>query len=159
VISAAGVYTAKIATPFAVIGICVRDEKLRYVQYLAPCTPTLRPCDALSREVCRQIRAYLANPLHDFDLPYALEGTQFQRGVWREIARIPARATRSYGDLARVLHSAPRAVGQACGSNPVPLIVPCHRVVAANGRLGGFMHSSADFSLGVKRWLLSHEGH
>ena len=150
-------YSAALATPFAVIGVCVRGEKLVGIQYL-PRDTLLEPArDPLAREVCDQIRAYLQDPLHRFDVPYALEGTEFQQRVWAEIARIPSRETRSYGDLARSLTSAPRAVGGACGSNPVPLIVPCHRVVSAAGGLGGFMHSRSDFALGIKSWLLDHE--
>ena len=151
-------YTAKLATPFAVVAIRARDEKLVSVQYLPLDTAPASPGDAFSRDVCDQVRAYLRNPLHRFDIPYALEGTPFQRRVWTEIARIATTDTRTYGDLARVLDSSPRAVGGACGSNPVPLIVPCHRVLSAGGGLGGFMHSRGGFALGVKRWLLNHEG-
>lgn len=152
-----GSYSARLATPFAVIGIRTRAEKLVHVEYLPPDSPTEAPRDALAREVARQIGAYLSDPLHRFDIPYVLEGTAHQRRVWAQIARIPASETRSYGDLARLLGSSARAVGGACGSNPVPLIVPCHRVVAADGRLGGFMHSRAGFALDVKGWLLAHE--
>lgn len=151
-------YSATLATPFAVVGISVRGEKLVGVQYLPLDTASEPARDPLAREVCNQIRAYLKDPMHRFDIPYALEGTAYQQRVWREIARIPSRETRSYGDLARALKSAPRAVGGACGSNPVPLIVPCHRVVSAAGGIGGFMHSRADFALGIKSWLLNHEG-
>jgi len=151
-------YTATLATPFAVIGIRARDEKLLSVQYLPITTAIQPPRDPLSREVCSQIRAYLKNPLHRFDIDYELVGTAHQCRVWRQIARIPSRETRSYGDLARILQSSPRAVGGACGSNPVPLIVPCHRVVSAGGGLGGFMHSRGGFALGIKSWLLDHEG-
>ena len=85
-------------------------------------------------------------------------GTAFQRRVWDRIAAIPRGETRTYGDLARMLRSAPRAVGQACGNNYFPLVIPCHRVVAAGG-LGGFAHTSSGYLLDVKRWLLAHEQH
>ena len=150
-------YTATLAAPFAVIGLRARDDRLLSVEYLPFKTAIHPPRDPLSREVCSQIHAYLKDPLHRFDIPYALQGTAHQRRVWGQIARIPSRETRTYGDLARILKSSPRAVGGACGSNPVPLIVPCHRVVAAGGRLGGFMHSREDFPLGIKSWLLNHE--
>ena len=151
-------YSATLTTPFAVVAISVRAEQLVGVQYLPLATLSEPARDPLAREVCNQIRAYLEDPMHRFDIPYALEGTEFQQRVWREIARIPSRETRTYGDLARALKSAPRAVGGACGSNPVPLIVPCHRVVSAAGGIGGFMHSRSDFALGIKSWLLDHEG-
>ena len=151
-------YSAKLATPFAVVGIRTRNEKLVGVQYLPLGTATHAPRDPLAREVCGQIRAYLDDAMHRFDIDCALEGTPFQQRVWEQIARIPCREVRTYGDLARALESSPRAVGGACGSNPVPLIVPCHRVLSAGGGLGGFMHSRAGFALGVKTWLLDHEG-
>ena len=151
-------YSAKLATPFAVVGIRTRNEKLVGVRYLPLGTASQPPRDALSREVCSQIRAYLDDPLHRFDIDYELEGSAFQQRVWDQIARIPCREVRTYGELARALESSPRAVGGACGSNPVPLIVPCHRVLSAGGGIGGFMHSRAGFALGVKTWLLDHEG-
>ena len=104
-----------------------------------------------------QLEEYFAGKRQAFDLPLAPSGTGFQRRVWAEISAIPAGQTRSYGELARQLGSAARAVGQACGANPFPLIVPCHRVTSAQG-LGGFAHSSGGWLLEVKRWLLRHEG-
>lgn len=151
-------YSAKLATPFAVIGIRVEGERLVGVQYLPVGTAAQTPRDAFAREVCDQLAAYLRDPMHRFDIPYTLQGTAYQKRVWERIASIPIRETRSYGDLARALASSPRAVGGACGSNPVPLIVPCHRVVSASGALGGFMHSRDNFPLAIKSWLLRHEG-
>ena len=114
--------------------------------------------NALAAEAVRQLKAYFADPCFVFGLPLRPAGTSFQRRVWSEIAAIPSCQTRSYGELARVLHSAPRAVGQACGANPYAVIVPCHRVIAAGGALGGFARNGGDFLLGIKRWLLAHEG-
>ena len=98
------------------------------------------------------------NPEAAFSLPLRPSGTTFQRRVWAQIAQIPCHQTQTYGELAKALHNAPRAVGQACGANPFPLVVPCHRVVAANGGLGGFARQRGGFLLDVKRWLLAHEG-
>jgi methylated-DNA-[protein]-cysteine S-methyltransferase len=79
--------------------------------------------------------------------------------VWEAMQRIPAGETRSYGEVAAELRSSARAVGGACGANPIPLVVPCHRIVAAHRRIGGFMGAKTDgFELGIKRWLLAHEG-
>ena len=99
------------------------------------------------------------NPISASTCRWPTVGTAFQQRVWGAIASIPRGHVRTYGDLARLLGSAPRAVGQACGANWFPLVVPCHRVTAAGG-LGGFSNSAdADgFHLGVKRWLLAHEG-
>jgi len=92
-----------------------------------------------------------------FGLPLRPAGTTFQRRVWAAIAAIPNHQTRTYGEIARALHSAPRAVGQACGANPFPLVIPCHRVLASGGGLGGFARHGGGFLLDVKRWLLAHE--
>ena len=150
-------YCAVVATPFAPVGIRTDGEAVVVVQYLGAEGPCVAPSHALAREAAAQIRAYLGNPKHVFDLPCEPRGTRHQHRVWDAIAAIPSGATRTYGELARSLHSGPRAVGAACGSNPIPLIVPCHRVVAANGGIGGFMHSRSDFPLSIKRWLLAHE--
>ena len=107
----------------------------------------------LLRRAARQLEAYFAGRLQAFDLPLAPEGTAHQRRVWRAMAEIPFGETESYGSMARRLGSAAQAVGQACGANPIPVIVPCHRVVAAGG-LGGF---SGGAGVATKEILLAHE--
>jgi methylated-DNA-[protein]-cysteine S-methyltransferase len=109
----------------------------------------------LLAEARRQLEEYFAGTRQVFDLPLAPHGTAFQRKVWDAIARIPFGATRSYGDLARELGTAPRALGGACGRNPIPVIVPCHRVLAGNGRMGGY--SGMD-GIETKEFLLRLEG-
>ena len=104
------------------------------------------------------MRAYLDDPQHEFSLPLRPAGTTFQRRVWEQISAIPNGQTHTYGQLATALKNAPRAVGQACGANPYPLVVPCHRVIASGGGLGGFNRQGGGFLLAVKRWLLRHEG-
>ncbi|MGH8636202.1 MAG: methylated-DNA--[protein]-cysteine S-methyltransferase [Burkholderiales bacterium] len=151
-------WQAVVAAPFGYVGIRTGSNQVTEVRYLGTKAKRLDPLDATAREACAQIAAYLANPRHHFDVPYALEGTAFQVSVWRAIAAIASGRTRAYGELATELGTAARAVGGACGSNPVPLIVPCHRVVAAGGRIGGFMHSRATGPLSIKQWLLRHEG-
>ncbi|MFJ6466741.1 methylated-DNA--[protein]-cysteine S-methyltransferase [Streptomyces sp. NPDC091387] len=91
-------------------------------------------------EAIRQLDAYFAGELREFDLPLALDGTPFQRTVWAELQRIPYGETRSYGELAEILGKpgASRAVGLANGKNPVGVIVPCHRVIGASGSLTGY---------------------
>ncbi len=103
-----------------------------------------------------QLRAYFENPSAGFDLSVRLLGTAFQQRVWAELRRIPPGETRTYGEIARLLGSGARAVGQACRANPCPIVVPCHRVVAASG-LGGFAGDTTGRKLDVKRWLLNHE--
>ena len=91
-------------------------------------------------EPVRQLRAYFAGQLHDFDLPLAPEGTPFQLRVWRELRNIPYGQTISYGELARRIGSpnGSRAVGLANGANPISIVVPCHRVIGSNGKLTGY---------------------
>lgn len=146
------------ATPFAVLGIVTDGAVVTGLRYLPRHTATSAPHDRAAERACREVERYLADPAYIFRLPYRLQGTPFQRRVWREIEKLFPIKTITYGDLARRIGSAPRPVGGACGSNPVPLIVPCHRVLAAGGMLGGFMGGKDDFPLSVKRWLLRHEG-
>lgn len=156
--TASAAHDAVIAAPFGRIGIRICGERVTGVAYLPVDAPLRAPSNALARATCGQIRAYLANPKHGFDVPYVLRGSVFEQSVWRAIAAIPSGSTRSYGELARSLATAARPVGRACGSNPVPLIVPCHRVIAAGGGIGGFMNSRGCASLSIKEWLLRHEG-
>jgi len=109
----------------------------------------------LLAEAARQIKAYLAGRLRSFDLPLAIAGSPFQRRVFAAMREIPYGTVMSYGDLARVVDSAPRAIGGACGANSLPILVPCHRVVASGRKLGGY---SGFGGLETKRFLLGLEG-
>jgi methylated-DNA-[protein]-cysteine S-methyltransferase len=108
----------------------------------------------LLREACDQLQAYFDGKRMSFDLPLAPEGSDFQKRVWAALCAIPPGETRSYADIARAIGSAPRAVGGANGANPIPLFIPCHRVIAADGSLGGY---SGGDGPATKRYLLDHE--
>jgi methylated-DNA-[protein]-cysteine S-methyltransferase len=149
--------SARLPTPFGLVGVRTDCGAVAEIVYLPRTAGELAPRDRTAERVCAQIARYLADPDFVFDLPLAPAGTPFQRGVWRLISAIPRGRTRSYGELADSLGSAPRPVGQACGANRFPLAIPCHRVVAAGG-LGGFAHHASGFHVAVKRWLLHHEG-
>ena len=151
-----GAYQAVVAAPLFCVGVRCDEFEIHALEYLSP-GREVAPVNALAAEVARQLRAYFADAGFDFGLPLRPSGTTFQRRVWEEIARIPKHQTRSYGELAKALHNAPRAVGQACGANPFPIVVPCHRVIASGGALGGFARERGGFMLDVKRWLLVHE--
>lgn len=151
-------YAAKLRAPFSVLGIRERGGRIVAIDYLPLTTALLAPTTPLATEAARQLQAYIDDPRASFDLPVAAHGTAFEDRVWREISAIPAGQVRTYGDIAKVVRTMPRAVGGACGRNPLPLIIPCHRVVAAGGRLGGFMGGNEDDPLAIKRWLLRHEG-
>ena len=149
-------YAAVLSAPTFSIGIRCNADEVTEIVYLEPCDE-VKPKTPLAREAVRQLRAWLKDPYFVFGLPLTPTGTHFQRRVWQEIAAIPAGQTRSYGEVAAAIHSGPRAVGNACGANPYPIVVPCHRVVAANQGLGGFARQRGGFLLDVKRWLLQHE--
>ncbi|MEP6547225.1 MAG: methylated-DNA--[protein]-cysteine S-methyltransferase [Gammaproteobacteria bacterium] len=106
-------------------------------------------------QTVRQLREYFAGTRREFDLPLRLAGTAFQQRVWRGLTEIPYGETCSYGQLAKRINkpSASRAVGLANGSNPVSILVPCHRVIGADGSLTGY-----GGGLERKQWLLAHEG-
>ena len=149
-------FDALYRAPFAVLGVRTNGELVTRLDYLPGDVAPAAPKNGLAHEVIRQIRCYLADPGFRFDLPLLVEGSEFRKRVWNVMRTIPAGQTLTYGDVAKRLDSAARAVGGACGDNRIPLIIPCHRVVARNG-IGGFMHTTGDRETGIKQWLLMHE--
>lgn len=129
---------------------------LTNIDFVSARVPRILPRTPLARRVCAELRAYFRNPRAAFTVPVAGGGSVFQNAVWKSMRRIPSGTVRSYGELARQLKTAPRAVGGACRANPVPIVVPCHRVVSATG-LGGFMGATGGRAMQIKRWLLAHE--
>lgn len=150
-------FDAILPAPFGAVGVRVTGEQVSGLEFLPPGTDVQSSHLPLVHRVAQELDAYYANPDHPIDLPLAPQGSAFRQAVWQALLRIPAGQTRSYGEVARELGSAPRAVGQAVGDNPLPIVIPCHRVVAADGSLGGFMHSRTGYSQDIKRWLLTHE--
>lgn len=152
-------FSAIVETPFGAIGIRTEAGLVRELVYLPSDFDAKAPTDQLADQTAFQVERYLCDPDFCFDLPLAQVGTEFQHKVWNVIAAIPRGDVLTYGEVAKLIRSAPRAVGQACGANWFPLVIPCHRVTAAGG-LGGFSHHDDEtgFHLGVKRWLLRHEG-
>ncbi len=149
-------YQAIYSAPFGKLGIRCSDDAVHGIDFLASSVRKHGARNALAKQACAQLDAYLANPDFRFDLPLQLDGTEHQLRVWHMMRVIPRGQTLSYGDLATEIGSSARAVGQACGSNPVPLVIPCHRVVGKAG-LGGFMHRADHGAVDIKRWLLAHE--
>jgi len=150
-------FQAKFPTPFAVLGIRTVGERLTGIEYLPKHAAILEPLNRVAERTCRQIERYLDDAEFRFDLPFEFCGSEFQRKVWLAVYCIPSGSTRSYLDIARELRTAPRPVGGACGANRIPLVIPCHRVLASHG-IGGFMHARRGPALEIKRWLLRHEG-
>lgn len=153
-------FEACVKAPFATLGISADDRHVTAIRYLSPDVPALAPKkNTLAHLVCVQLQAYFEDPAFRFELPLKFGGTRHQIAVWEAMQAIPAGETRTYGELAKAIGSSARAVGGACGSNPLPLLVPCHRVVASDGSLGGFMGVRGEgFERSIKRWLLEHEG-
>lgn len=150
-------FDAIIALPFGPFGIRAHDGAVHEFVFLPPGTRLADPRNATAGAAAHALREWIDDPDQPFPVPLARTGTSFRQRVWAAISAIPRGRTATYGALAAQLGSAPRAIGQACGANPFPLIVPCHRVTAANG-LGGFANAHDRWLLDVKRWLLAFEG-
>ena len=149
-------YQATLTAPFGMLGIRCAAETLTGIEFL-PTEIKAQPARThLAQTVCEQLTAYFADPDFQFDLPLQFTSTVHRSKVWQAMRAIPRGQTRYYGDLAQQITSSPRAVGQACGANPLPIIIPCHRVVSKAG-MGGFMHRRDGNALDIKRWLLVHE--
>ncbi len=150
-------FQAVMALPFAIIGLRFAQGKLMSLEYLETMAEAGSD-DPVVKSVCLQIQQYLASAASPFvfDVAMQISGTAFQKKVLRELSLIPYGETVTYGEIAKKLNSSPRAVGNACRRNPIPLIIPCHRVVAANG-LGGYDGDTAGGRLSIKRFLLQHE--
>ena len=143
------------------VGVRIRDGRVVEIRYVPLSAPSVEPRDPISEKAKIQLERYREDPDATFDLPLLVEGSELQKRVWQAMCEIPRGKTRTYGEIARELGSADdwelnRAVGQACGDNKLPIVIPCHRVVAANG-IGGFAHSTDGYLIEAKRWLLNHE--
>jgi methylated-DNA-[protein]-cysteine S-methyltransferase len=141
-------------TPIGTLGLVGSGDGLQYVRWSADGLADAS-CAVLD-DAAEQLRAYFAGELLEFDVLLDLDGTEFQRSCWLALATIPYGQTVSYGEQARRLGLGPdaaRAVGAANGQNPLPLVLPCHRVIGADGSLTGF-----GGGLHIKRFLLEHEG-
>jgi len=154
------VWQAVIAYPKMKVAVATRGEQVCGIKYLEPAAPEQAPENALAERAVRQLERYREDPDAKFDLPLLIEGSEFQRRLWAALCEIPRGRTLTYGELARKMggedFESARAVGQACGDNRLPIVIPCHRVVAADG-IGGFSHTTEGFLIEAKRWLLMHE--
>ena len=139
--------------PLVLIAECDTLTEIHFEQD-APPDAELVATDPVLDGAAKQLRLYFAGSLTEFDLPLDPQGTHFQKLVWKALLGIPHGETRSYSDIARQIGSpdAVRAVGAANGRNPIPLVIPCHRVIGASGKLTGF-----GGGLPLKRYLLDHE--
>lgn len=157
-------YEALLDAPFGVVAIAMQSGQLAIdllielppQEQLQQYHPDIIKSPTV-KQAYEQIQQYLKQPATQFSNSlHQQQGTAFQQRVWQAIADIPLGQTATYGQIAKKIGSGPRAVANACGANGIPLIIPCHRVVAQNG-IGGYMQSK-DYGLQIKRWLLKHEG-
>lgn len=148
-------YDAVITAPFGAVGISVRGVQLAIELLPAQYDAKLSNHKTV-KLVSQQIEQYFLNPFNEFNLPLIYRGTAFQKRVWQAISAIPTGQVQTYSEIAHQIGSGPRAVANACGANHLPLVIPCHRVVAKNG-LGGFMQGHPE-GPNIKKWLLKHEG-
>lgn len=153
------VRAALLDSPVGALAIAADDDAIVRISWPGP-GETVRPDPEAARHAVlarasAQLAEYFAGARRAFDLPLAPAGTAFQRRVWDALARIPWGQTATYGQVAARVGSAPRAVGGACGANPIPIVIPCHRVLAGGGRAGGY---SGGRGIATKAALLRLEG-
>jgi len=149
-------YQAIFTAPFATLGLKLNQQSICELDFIFEDVPRSTFQNEYAEKIAEQISCYIENPLYQLDLSVTPEGTKFQKSVWRQMRKIPIGSCLTYSEVAEELQSGPRAVGNACRKNPIPLIIPCHRIVAKNG-LGGFAGETSGQLTEIKRWLLDHE--
>ncbi|MBA3660310.1 MAG: methylated-DNA--[protein]-cysteine S-methyltransferase [Gammaproteobacteria bacterium] len=147
-----------IDSPIGKIRLHSKDNQLIRLEFLPENFSLPANCNPPERNAMTEAFSYyFENPKHVFQLNIAIKGTDFQKRVWEALRNIPPGETKTYGELARLLQTGPRAIGQACRTNPIPIIVPCHRIVASVG-FGGYSGEIQGPWMRIKKWLLAHEG-
>lgn len=149
-------YTAVIQAPFGRLGI-LASHFLTKIEFLEDDVP-LRVAinQPIIDQIVQELNHYFKNPNFQFTIPYQMTGTTFQKRVWNTLVYLPIGKTITYGELAKKLKTGARAIGNACRVNPLPLLIPCHRVLAKHG-LGGFSGNRIGKKIDIKQWLLTHE--
>lgn len=145
-------YKAIVQTPIGKLGISTLDQLLIRLDFLTDDRVLIPPNEEMIKNIVSQLNQYFQCPSFEFNIPYQLQGTPFQTKVWQAINNLPVQTTVSYGALANKLKTGARAVGNACRANPLPILIPCHRVIA-QGNLGGYKGKE----ISIKKWLLNHE--
>ena len=148
---------AVINSPIGRLGIVVEDERLAAIRFLDRRAALVPPDGEMAARVVQQIQGYFNDANFRFDLVCKLQGTDFQKSIWSRLAKLKQGQTVFYGDIARELGTSPRAVGNACRANPIPIVVPCHRVLSKAG-IGGYDGDWETGKVSIKHWLLAHEG-
>lgn len=145
-------------SPLGKLGIRIEEDRIVSLEFINKpeqnSTPSMKP--ELAQTAHQALSTYFKQPDYQFNLSLQPQGTPFQQKVWRALCEIPSGTTLTYGQLAKKLQTSPRAIGQACRKNPIPIIIPCHRVTGAN-HVGGFMGETKGDAVQIKNWLLAHE--
>lgn len=149
-------YSAIIKTPIGGLGILTEKNNLIRIDFLCNDFQPKITKDLFCKQVIEQLRDYFSGKQNNFDLMMETTGTPFQHRVWQALQKIPFGKTLSYGELASKLNTSARAIGNACRANPIPVIIPCHRIVGANS-MGGFAGARKGELCDMKQWLLQHE--
>jgi methylated-DNA-[protein]-cysteine S-methyltransferase len=144
-----------VSAPFGAVGLMHQNGQVT-IEFLSENLNSKPSKNKTLIQISAQFEAYFADDKHQIKSAFKLHGTDFQKRVWQAISAIPRGQVLTYGQIAHQIGSGPRAVANACGANNLPLIIPCHRVVAKTG-LGGFMQGDPN-GLKIKKWLLNHEG-
>jgi methylated-DNA-[protein]-cysteine S-methyltransferase len=149
-------YQAVLISPIGKLGICANKTHLHRIDFLADdfdaCAPTTFAADL----TCDQLIKYFNDAGHVFELPCDIQATPFQNRILDQLCQIPLGQTREYGEIAKQARTGPRAVGMVCRTNPIPIIIPCHRVTAKH-HIGGYGGFTQGHSVIMKQWLLDHE--
>lgn len=149
-------YQAICKAPFGWVAVAAQKGAVCKVGFFQQQPQTAVSGNSLAADACQALRHWFAGGEWPQDIPVDPAGTVFQKKVWQALQQIPSGETLTYGEVAKKLDTGPRAIGGACRRNPVPLLIPCHRVVAASGD-GGFAGHTHGHWMEIKRWLLSHE--
>ncbi|MEI8054424.1 MAG: methylated-DNA--[protein]-cysteine S-methyltransferase [bacterium] len=149
-------HNCAIASPIGKLGLTIVGNKLTRIQFLSPGAQLLVAQDSLTCQIVTKIKKYFCNPRLQFKLPIQAIGTPLQKKIWHAIQKIPCGKTVTYSELAQKIGTSPRVIGNACRRNPIPIVIPCHRVVAKTG-LGGYFGKTCNDFLKVKKWMLQHE--
>ena len=155
-------YATIVNSPVGYLGLQLDGQTLTGIEFLGRKISTSQQAylnklsNACMKRIQSSLNDYFANPKNVRPPVSLLNGTEFQKKVWQVLAQIKPGETRTYGDIADEINSSARAVGNACRRNPIPIFIPCHRVVSASGR-GGFMGKTSGEAMDIKEWLLANE--
>lgn len=149
-------YQAILQLPIGKVGIRATHDYLISIEYVDDNESLLKPKTTMAKEAVEQLLCYFADPTYPFSIPMTLNVKPFQQTVLSQLQQIPVGKTQTYADIAKLLNTSPRPVGNACRHNPIPIIIPCHRVVAEKD-LGGYSGQKKGRLIEIKQWLLKHE--